>query len=336
MTLAALQLWPETASDIGRSVDTLYIVMVVLTSIVVGGIGAIILYFVIKYRRRHEDDVGQDIGEHMGVEITWTAIPLVICLIIFVWASWLFLRMSKPPSDAMVINIVGKQWMWKIQHPSGRKEIDELHLPLGKPILLQITSEDVIHSFFIPEFRTKQDVLPGRYSEQWFTPTKLGQFHLFCSQYCGTSHAQMQGTVFVMEPGDYDAWAAQVAPDNRPEAVGAALFTQYGCIACHGQQAPTLAGVYNHPQTMQNGRTIIADDAYLRESIIDPRAQIVAGYTPIMPSYQGQLSEEQIFALLAYIKSLGAAASTPGNTANSSTPAATRPTASAPGTGGTP
>ena len=327
MTLASFQLWPEDASQMGHSVDVLFITMLVLTGIIVGGIAAVVLYFVIKYRRRNEDDVGQDIGDHISVEIIWTAVPLAICLVIFVWASWLYLRMSKPPADAMVINVIGKQWMWKIQHPSGRKEINELHVPLGKPIVLQMTSQDVIHSFFIPAFRTKQDVLPGRYSEEWFTATKLGEYHLFCSQYCGTSHALMGGTVVVMEPGAYDSWAAQVAPDTRPEAVGKQLFDQYGCVSCHGQQAPTLAGIYNKPQVMQDGRVVIADNAYLRESILDPRAKIVAGYGPIMPSFQGQLSEEQVFDLLAYIKSLGTAASIPGNTSGSATPAATPPVA---------
>ena len=194
--------------------------------------------------------------------------------------------------------------MWKIQHSNGRKEIDELHVPLGTPIKLQMTSEDVIHSFFVPAFRLKQDVVPGRYSEQWFTPTQLGEYHLFCAEYCGTSHALMGGRVVVMSPGDYAKWSANAALDDLPEAAGARLFTAYGCIACHGQQAPTLAGIFNKEQLMQDGQRVKADEAYLRESILAPRAKIVAGYGPLMPSYDGQLSEEQLFDLIAYIKSI--------------------------------
>jgi cytochrome c oxidase subunit 2 len=212
--------------------------------------------------------------------------------------------MIEPPDDAMVIHVVAKQWMWKIQHPNGRKEIDELHVPLGRPVKLVMTSEDVIHAFFLPAFRIKQDVLPGRYTQEWFIPTKLGEYDLFCSRYCGTSHSHMRGRLIVMLPGDYDLWAANAALDDRPEAAGGRLFSQYGCIACHGQQAPTLAGIYGKPQPMQDGTTVVADEDYLRESIIYPRAKIVAGFPPIMPSYQGQLSEEQLFQIIAYIKSL--------------------------------
>lgn len=328
MILGVYELWPDRASSLAGPVDVLFITMLALTCLVTGGIAALILYFVVKYRRRHDDETGQDIGEHIGVEITWTAIPLFICLIIFCWATWLYLRMSKPPAGAMVINVVGKQWMWKIQHPSGRKEINELHVPLGRPIVLQMTSQDVIHSFFVPAFRMKQDVIPGRYSEEWFTPTKIGEYHLFCSQFCGTSHALMGGKVVVMEPGEYQAWAAQTAPDSRPEALGAALFDQYGCVSCHGEQAPSLAGIYGKPQLMQDGQTVIADDAYLRESIIDPRAKIVAGFGPLMPSFQGQLSEEQIFDLLAYIKSIGPSANTAGSAAGKPIGSATVPASS--------
>jgi cytochrome c oxidase subunit 2 len=212
--------------------------------------------------------------------------------------------MSRVPANAMVIQVIGKQWMWKIQHPSGRKEINELHVPLGQPISLQMTSEDVIHSFFVPAFRIKQDVVPGRYSEQWFIPTRLGEYHLFCAEYCGNSHSRMIGRVIVMPAGEYRLWVANAAPEDRPEVAGAHLFSEYGCIACHGQQAPTLAGIYGHEQTMEDGRRVKVDDDYLRESILTPRAKIVAGYPPTMPSFQGQLSEEQMFQLIAYIKSI--------------------------------
>lgn len=298
------RLVPESASNLAGPYDALFIVLTVMTVILTVGIAATIIVFVVRYRRRNDDEMGADIGEHHMLEYIWSGIPLLISLGIFFWGTWLYVRMSEPPANAMVVQVIGKQWMWKLQHPSGRKEINELHVPLGVPVKLQLTSQDVIHAFYVPAFRIKQDVLPGRYSELWFTATKLGEYHLFCSEYCGTSHALMGGRVVVMSAGDYAKWAANAAPDDRPEAAGARLFAEYGCIACHGQQAPTLAGVYNHIQVMQDGARVLADENYLRESIVSPRAKIVAGYGPIMPSFDGQLSEEQLFELIAYIKSL--------------------------------
>jgi cytochrome c oxidase subunit 2 len=298
---------PDRASTIADSVDWLFLFMVLLTVFFVVLIFALILVFIIKYRRRHPQQIGLDTGEHYWLEWTWAAIPFVILVGVFLWSALIYVKMSRPPVDALAIHVVGKQWMWKIQQPSGRKEIDELHIPLGRPIRLEMTSEDVIHSFFIPAFRIKQDVLPGRYSHEWFTPDKLGTFHLFCSQYCGTGHASMIGTVTVMTPADYDRWSANAAPEDRPEAAGAHLFTQYGCVNCHSSQAPSLAGIYGRQQLLSDNTHVLVDDNYLRESILNSRAKIVAGYPPIMPSYQGQLSEEQINQLLAYIKSLAPA-----------------------------
>jgi cytochrome c oxidase subunit 2 len=308
------RLVPQRASEMAGHVDALFLFLVALTAFFTLLIAGMILVFVVKYRRRDPRDVGKDIGSHRWLEWTWIIIPSLLALVIFFWGAALYVRMSRPPANALEIQVIGKQWMWKIQHPSGRKEIDELHVPLGRPVKLVMTSQDVIHSFFIPEFRVKQDVLPGRYSTEWFTPTALGEYHLFCAEYCGTSHAGMIGRVVVMEPGDYEKWVANAALDDRPEAAGARLFTQYGCMSCHGQTAPSLAGIYNRPQLMQDGDTVTADDNYLRESILNSRAKIVKGYPPIMPSYQGQLSEEQILQLLAYIKSLHAAATPPATT----------------------
>jgi cytochrome c oxidase subunit II len=292
------------ASSACKPNDLLFNCLWVMSLFLTLGIAATVLWFAVKYRRREEGQFGHDIGTHTGVELTWIVIPLLICLGIFVWSAFLYADLSRPPPNAMVIQVLGKQWMWKIQHPSGRKEIDELHVPLGRPVKLQMTSQDVIHSFFIPAFRIKQDVLPGRYSQEWFTATQIGEYHFFCSQFCGTSHASMVGRVIVMPPAEYDKWAAGVGADDRPETAGARLFAQYGCITCHGQQGSTLAGIYGHEQVMQDGERVTVDDNYLRESIISPRAKIVAGFQPIMPSYEGQLTEEQIFDLLAYIKSL--------------------------------
>ncbi len=269
----SFRLVPESASNIAGPYDALFISLTIMTAVITLGIALTILWFIIRYRRRDDDAVGKDIGEHPALEITWAVIPLLICVGIFIWGTTLYFKMSRAPDDAMVIQVVGKQWMWKVQHPNGRKEINELHVPLGVPVKLQMTSEDVIHSFYVPAFRIKQDVLPGRYSQQWFVATKLGEYHLFCAEYCGTSHALMGGQVVVMEPGAYAAWAANAALDDRPEAAGARLFAEYGCLNCHGQQAPTLAGVYGHEQVMQDGRRIMADENYLRESILEPPSQ---------------------------------------------------------------
>ncbi len=298
---------PPEGSPMAHSVDVLFYFMLGLSGFFTLLIAGLIVTFSIKYRRRHDNEVGQDIGEHHWLEWTWSLAPLGILLVVFVWAGDLYVRMAKVPGDVFEIHVIGKQWMWKVQHPSGRKEIDELHVPKGRAVELTMTSQDVIHSFFVPAFRVKQDVIPGRYSHEWFVPGRVGTYHLFCSQYCGTGHAEMAGTVYVMEPGDYDKWAAAVPLEDRPEAAGEKLFTQYGCVNCHAAQAPTLAGIYGRPQRMSTGKMVVADDAYLRESILNSRAKIVAGYPPIMPSYQGQLSEEQLNDLIAYIKSLHAA-----------------------------
>jgi cytochrome c oxidase subunit 2 len=325
-----VHLLPERASNLAGPYDFLFFALCAMTVVITVGIAATVLVFAIKYRRRHSDEFGKDIGSHYSLEITWTIIPLIISLGIFVWSAWQYMGMSRAPENAMVIQVIGKQWMWKVQHPSGRKEINELHVPMGQPVRLQMTSEDVIHSFFVPAFRIKQDVLPGRYSEEWFIPTKVGEYHLFCAEYCGNSHSKMVGRVIVMPPGDYAQWAASGAPADRPEVAGGRLFAQYGCIACHGQQAPTLAGIYGHEQTMEDGSRVRVDEDYLRESILAPRAKIVAGFTPTMPSFDGQLSEEQLFQLIAYIKSIEVPAGPPPTPVPLSPGQAAQPGANAP------
>jgi cytochrome c oxidase subunit 2 len=207
----------------------------------------------------------------------------------------------------MEIHVIAKQWMWKIQHPNGRREINELHIPINRAVKLVLTSQDVIHDFFIPDFRVKQDVLPGRYTTEWFKAVEPGEYHFFCAQYCGAQHARMRGLVIAMEPQAYQDWLAHGnngAEDQRPQVLGQRAFIQFDCYTCHGVRSPTVAGLYGTTVQLADGRTVLADDNYLRESILDPAAKIVAGYTPIMPSYKGLLSEEQIFDLIAYIKSL--------------------------------
>jgi cytochrome c oxidase subunit II len=218
--------------------------------------------------------------------------------------------METPPKDAMEISIVGKQWMWKAQHPEGPREINSLHIPVGRPIKLTMTSQDVIHSFFIPAFRVKQDVLPGKYTSEWFTPSKVGTYHLFCAEYCGAQHSGMIGTITVMEPAEYQAWLSGTTANISMEASGKMLFSKNQCDTCHGQRAPTLSGIYGRKTLLADGSTVIADENYLRESILQPNAKMVAGYPPLMPTYQGQLTEEQITELIAYMKSLQTAAPT--------------------------
>jgi cytochrome c oxidase subunit 2 len=228
-----------------------------------------------------------------------------IVTITFLWGTNLFIQNARPPEAASEIFVVGKQWMWKIQHPEGVAEINELHVPVNRPIKLTMTSEDVIHDFAVPAFRIKKDVVPGMYTTEWFQATKIGSFHLFCDQYCGTNHALMKGEVIVMDPTAYEQWLSGGLRGESMAQAGAKLYDRFGCITCHGTgKAPPLTGIYNRPQKMSDGATVVADDAYLRESILNPSAKIVLGYEPIMPTFKGQVSEEELLQLIAYIRSL--------------------------------
>jgi cytochrome c oxidase subunit 2 len=268
-----------------------------------------IFYFMIKYRRRSPDERPKAIEGNIPLEVFWTAIPTLIVAVIFVWSSTLYFRNSEPPKGSMEIFVTGKQWMWKIEHSGGQREINELHVPLGRPVKLTMTSEDVIHDFYVPAFRVKKDVLPGRYTSLWFEPTKVGTFHLFCAQYCGAFHAGMTGSVIVMEPGAYERWLAGGVQGESMEAAGQKLFQSNGCVTCHLADGtglgPSLLGLFGREVHLTTGESLTADDGYIRESILNPRAKIVQGYKPIMPSFQGQLTEEQISNLIAYVKLLG-------------------------------
>jgi cytochrome c oxidase subunit II len=271
---------------------------------------ALVLVFVVKYRRVPGRQP-QPVATNNFVEITWTLIPLLIVLVIFAWGAAMFVHLKRAPADAMDLTVVGKQWMWKIQHPEGRREINELHVPLGRDIKLTMTSQDVIHDFSIPAFRVKQDVVPGRYTSEWFRPTVVGEYHLFCVQYCGMEHSHMIGKVTVMEPAAYQAWLNGSGADMAPSLAGAQIYMQYQCATCHGVRAPSLAGLYGSQVLLDDGSKVLADDSYIRESILYPSAKIVAGYRPLMPTFKGQLTEEQVMQLVAYIKSLKDAASAP-------------------------
>ena len=313
-------LWPVGASSHSLAVDLLYIFLVVLSLGMTLAIFAVVAVFGFKYRRRHGREAVPIHGS-MLLEIAWSVIPMGIFLVMFVWGAVIFFDVRTPPQDATEIYVVGKQWMWKLQHVEGQRELNELHVPVGKDIKLIMTSQDVIHSFYVPAFRLKQDVIPGRYTTMWFKATKPGTYHLFCAQYCGTQHSGMIGEVVVMEPAEYQTWLSGGAPTGSLAQNGQALFTQLGCSTCHRfdvqGRGPNLTGVFGKPVLLEDGRTVVADENYVRESILVPGAKVVSGFKPVMPSFQGQVSEEQLTSLVAYVKSLSQTPAAPaGNSAS--------------------
>jgi len=303
-----LPLFPEQASTFARNVDLLYFFLVAVSLFFSVLIFTTVFYFAVRYRRRSETEIPKPIEGSLVLELAWAGLPLILVMIMFSWGAVIFFRMHSPPARAIRIDVVGKQWMWKIQHPNGRREINELHVPLGQPVRLNMISEDVIHSFYVPAFRVKQDVLPGRYSELWFEATKTGTYHLFCAEYCGTKHSAMGGSVVVMDPADFEQWLAGTPAGETMEQAGERLFVQHNCITCHnpssGARGPLLDGLYGTRIRLGTGETITMDESYVRESILNPQAKVVAGYRPVMPTFQGQISEEGILELIAYIKSL--------------------------------
>jgi cytochrome c oxidase subunit II len=304
-------LFPDVASTIATGVDRLYFFLTGVTAFFTVSIFLFIFYFAVRYRRRPNrvaEQLNPD-AEHksIGLEIAWSVIPFMITLVMFTWGSSLYMANSRVPDQAMDIYVVGRQWMWKIQHPNGRREINELHVPLGQPVKLTMASQDVIHSFFIPAFRVKQDVVPGRYVTMWFQPTRAGEYHLFCAEYCGTYHSGMIGRVVVMEPEDFQKWLGGVTGES-PVKTGEKLFSELNCADCHAtgarQRCPQLGGLYGSDVLLDDGSKAKFDESYIRESIINPNAKVVKGYPPVMPTYRGQVSEEQILDLIAYIRSL--------------------------------
>lgn len=305
-------LFPQAASSIASDVDLLYFFILAVSSFFAVLVSALVVYFAIKYRRGHADEVGHDIHGSIALELLWTVIPFVLAMVMFFWGADLYFRIARPPADAMEIFVVGKQWMWKVQHPEGVREINELHVPVGRPVRITLGSEDVIHSFYVPAFRVKMDAVPGKLTTMWFTATKTGTYHLFCAEYCGTQHSGMIGQVIAMEPQDYEAWLAGGRTTGSAVENGEKLFTTLACITCHktdtSGRGPILAGVFGSTVDLQDGRQVVADENYLRESIMNPQAKIVRSYQPIMPTFQGTVSEENLLQLIAYIKTLKVAA----------------------------
>ena len=321
---------PEQASAIAPQVDALYEFILWFSIIGTIFVAVMTLYFSIKYRRRSEDELPEQpvesdkggvmismirVGAAEDVESSVleiaTSLGLFVCvMVMFGWGANLFLKMNVPAKGAMEILVTGKQWMWKVEHPTGKREINEIHMPLGQDIKLTMTSEDVIHSMYVPAFRAKMDVVPGRYTQLSFKPTKLGKYNLFCAQYCGTEHSRMGGYVYVLSPDEYQQWlkAASSGPQLPPVEAGKQLFTAKGCIVCHsglpGSLGPKLQGVFGSKVKLITGTEVDANEDYIRESILESQAKIVAGFAPVMPLFKGQLTEEEVMNLIAYIKSL--------------------------------
>jgi len=304
-------LFPAQASSAAAKVDALMLFEIGVTIFFSVAICLLVVGFGIRFRRGNPVDRSNAPTHSRAMEAAWIIIPMILSVLMYVWSTRLFFELYEPPVDAAQVDVVGKQWMWYLQHPQGRSETNELHVPLGRPVKLNMTSQDVIHSFFIPAFRVKQDVLPGRYTSLWFEPTQAGVFDLFCAEYCGTNHSIMIGKVHVMEPADYEAWLSQKGAGPSQAEEGERLFVQNHCAGCHrGSQtvhAPKLEGVYGRPVPIQDGegvRFVTADDRYIRDSILLPKDEVVAGYEPIMPSFKDRISEPDLLKIIAYIKSL--------------------------------
>ena len=299
-------LWPVQASTMASRVDALYIFLLIVTGMMSLLIFTCLIFFAARFRHRPGVRAVQIEGS-TPLEITWSTIPFLVFMVIFAWGAVVYFKEPTPPADSTEVYVVAKQWMWKLEHAEGQREINELHVPVGRDVKLIMTSQDVIHSFFIPAFRIKQDVLPGRYTTLWFKATVPGRYHLFCAEYCGTQHSGMGGDIVVMEPQDYAQWMAGGASAPLQDT-GKELFASLGCATCHRfdvqGRGPNLTGVYNKPVLLEDGRTVIADENYVRESILNPTAKIVNGFKPVMPTFQSIVSDEQLNALVAYVKSL--------------------------------
>jgi cytochrome c oxidase subunit 2 len=300
---------PESASTVSSKVDALYFYLSGVTLFFTLLISGTIIFFVIKYRRRSPFEIPRPIAGSHKLETMWSVIPFIIAMSMFAWGAQIYFENSRPPKNANEIYVVGKQWMWKIQHSTGQREINELHVPVGRKIKLIMTAEDTIHDFFIPAFRIKADVLPGKYTTQWFEATKAGTYHLFCAEYCGMNHSGMIGSVIVMQPSEFDNWLSGNAGQQSPAVAGQQLYQSLGCITCHGAsgeggRGPALVGLFGRKVDLTNGQSLTADESYVRESIENPQAKIVAGFGPIMPTFQGQVTPEQLIQLMSFIKSL--------------------------------
>src|SRR6187455_2736251 len=301
-------LFPPNASTVAGEMDLLYLFIFLVSAFFTVLVVALIGYFTVKYRRLTPDAVGADIHGSLSLELTWTFIPFLLSMVMFGWGASLFFRLATPPANSMEIFVVGKQWMWKVQHPEGVREINELHVPTGRPVRITLGSEDVLHDFSLPAFRVKVDAVPGKLTTMWFEATQVGTYHIFCAEYCGTKHSGMIGQVIVMTPQDYEAWLSGGRSTGTAVQNGERLFSDLACITCHKSDStgrgPSLLGVFGSTVELADGRKVVADENYLRESVMNSQAKIVKGYQGIMPAFQGMVSEENLMQLIAYIKTL--------------------------------
>jgi cytochrome c oxidase subunit 2 len=302
---APIEILPAASSNAGRF-DHLMLALLLLTGLMAIALTLMVAGFSIRFRAGSRANRPGPVRHRRAIEYAWTGIPLLLFCAVYAWAAYDYAQLFRTPADAMPVFVVAKQWMWKLEHRNGRREIGELHVPLGQPVRLVMTSQDVIHSFFVPAFRVKQDVLPGRYTTLVFTPTQLGRFHLFCAEYCGTEHSLMRGDIVVMRPAEFGQWLQQGTTGTGIVARGFELYRRFGCSGCHEAgstvHAPSLGQLVGRTVHLQDGRSIVADENYVRDSILLPRKDIVAGYGPDMPSFAGQLSEEELLAIIAYIR----------------------------------
>jgi cytochrome c oxidase subunit 2 len=323
MSVFGVPIFPEQASSFAKDVDALYFFLLAVTAFFALVVAVLAIAFGVKFRRRREGTVGARIEGNLRLELIWSVIPTIIAMAIFGWGASVYYHLRRPPDEAMHIYAVGKQWMWKFQHLEGQREINELHVPTGRPVKITVTSEDVLHSLYFPAFRTKIDAIPGRYTELWFEATRPGTYHIFCAEYCGTNHSGMIGSVVVLEPDAYQAWLAGGTTGSLAER-GAALFQQLACNSCHldsGQgRGPSLKDIYGKPVELADGSKVIVDEAYLRESILNSQAKIVRGFQPLMPTFQGLISEEGLVALIEHVRAQSAGASAATSAAAPTTP----------------
>ena len=298
-------LWPDRASTAAGNVDALFVFLLIVSGLMTALIFAALIYFAARYRRRR-GVLAEQIEGSTPLELTWSIIPLFVFMVIFAWGAVVYFKGRTPPRDSTEVYLVAKQWMWKLEHAEGQREINELHVPVGRDVKLIMTSQDVIHSFYVPAFRMKQDVLPGRYTVAWVRATKPGTYHLFCAEYCGTQHSGMIGSIIVQEPAQYEAWMSG-GTTGPLSATGEKIFAELGCVTYHRADSqgrgPNLQGVFGKPVQLEDGRILTVDENYIRESILDPGAKVVKGFKPVMPTFQGLVSEEQLNALVAFVKS---------------------------------
>jgi len=331
--MGGVPFFPDQASTVAPQVDAMYFALIALSGFFALAVFALVVGFGARYWHGNRADRTRGSISGLKIELPVIGLMLVLSIGTFIWAAIVYVRIERPPADAVEMYVVGKQLMWKMQHPEGQREINQLHVPVGRTIKLMMTSEDVIHSFYVPAFRIKQDVLPGRYTTIWFQATKAGDYAINCAEYCGTDHSMMGGVVIAMDPARYAAWlsgGSVAAGPQSPETMAAAgerLFTGFGSSGCHRTDgsgvAPSLVGVFGKPVQLADGTKVIADEGYIRDSILLPQSQVVAGYKPIMPSFKGQASEEHILQLIAYIKSLSNSQGAPQNPATQQSPGGT-------------